>query len=48
MKIDLADMNQKELHGLLVGAIVPRPVAFVSTMGGDGVFNLAAFSFFGL
>jgi hypothetical protein len=48
MKIDLADMNQKELHGLLVGAIFLRPVAFVSTMGEDRVFSLAAFTFLGL
>ncbi len=48
MQIDLADMNQKELHGLLVGAIVPRIVAFVPTMVGDDVFDLVAFSFFSL
>ena len=48
MDIDPADLNQKELHGLLVGAIVPRPIAFVSTMGEDDVFNLPAFSFFSL
>ncbi|MGI8989844.1 MAG: flavin reductase, partial [Bryobacteraceae bacterium] len=30
----------------MVGAIVPRPIAFVSTISPDGVFNLAPFSFF--
>jgi hypothetical protein len=39
MNIDLADLNQKELHGLFAGAIVPRPVALVSTIGEDDVFN---------
>jgi flavin reductase (DIM6/NTAB) family NADH-FMN oxidoreductase RutF len=48
MKIGLADLCQKELRGLFVGAVVPRPIAFVSTMGEDDVFNLAAFSFFSL
>ena len=30
----------------MVGAIVPRPIAFVSTVSPDGVLNLAPFSFF--
>jgi flavin reductase (DIM6/NTAB) family NADH-FMN oxidoreductase RutF len=33
-------------YRLLVGAIVPRPIAFVSTLSADGVYNLAPFSFF--
>ncbi|MFC1937618.1 flavin reductase family protein [Chloroflexota bacterium] len=39
-------MNARELRNLLGGIIVPRPIAFVSTVGEDGVFNLAPFSFF--
>ena len=31
---------------LLVSAIVPRPIALVSTIGQDGVFNVAPFSAF--
>jgi flavin reductase (DIM6/NTAB) family NADH-FMN oxidoreductase RutF len=30
----------------MVGAIVPRPIAFVSTISAQGVYNLAPFSFF--
>ncbi len=30
----------------MVGAIVPRPIAFVSTVNAQGVPNLAPFSFF--
>jgi flavin reductase (DIM6/NTAB) family NADH-FMN oxidoreductase RutF len=30
----------------MVGAIVPRPIAFVSSLSADGVRNLAPFSFF--
>jgi flavin reductase (DIM6/NTAB) family NADH-FMN oxidoreductase RutF len=30
----------------MVGAIVPRPIAFVSTISARGVYNLAPFSFF--
>ena len=46
MKFDPANLNRKEAHELLVGAILPRPIAFVSTVGPDGVFNLAPFSYF--
>lgn len=33
-------------YKLLIGTIVPRPIAFVSTVSPAGVFNLAPFSFF--
>jgi flavin reductase (DIM6/NTAB) family NADH-FMN oxidoreductase RutF len=33
-------------YKLLVGAVVPRPIAFVSTISPEGVPNLAPFSFF--
>jgi len=46
MKIKPASLDKKDLHELMVGAIVPRPIAFISTIGKDGIFNLAAFSFF--
>jgi len=46
VKIDPANLNRKEAHELLVGAVLPRPIAFVSTVGPDGVFNVAPFSYF--
>ena len=30
----------------MIGSIVPRPIAFVSTISRDGIYNLAPFSFF--
>lgn len=33
-------------YKLLIGCIVPRPIAFVSTVSPDGRLNLAPFSFF--
>ncbi|MCL6599094.1 MAG: flavin reductase family protein [Alicyclobacillus macrosporangiidus] len=36
----------QDSYKLLVGCVVPRPIAFVSTQSRDGVRNLAAFSFF--
>jgi flavin reductase (DIM6/NTAB) family NADH-FMN oxidoreductase RutF len=35
-----------ELHGYLVGAVGPRPVAFASTIDAEGRPNLSPFSFF--
>lgn len=46
MKIDLSQLDWMEAHELLVGAVLPRPIAFVSTVGADGVNNVAPFSFF--
>lgn len=39
-------METPQLHGLLLSAIAPRPIAFVSTVDADGNANLAPFSFF--
>ena len=46
MVIDPAETNVQNIYKLLIGVIVPRPIAFVSTMSEDGVPNLAPFSFF--
>lgn len=39
-------MKTPEVHGLLLSAIAPRPIAFVSTVDEHGNPNLAPFSFF--
>ncbi len=36
----------RNVYKLMIGAIVPRPIAFVSSLSADGVRNLAPFSFF--
>mgnify|MGYP006268876697 CR=1 FL=1 len=41
-----ADLRIVDRYKLLIGAIVPRPIAFVSTRGTDGSVNLAPYSFF--
>lgn len=46
MKIDPSSLDWMDTHELLVAAVLPRPIAFVSTVGEDGVNNLAPFSFF--
>jgi flavin reductase (DIM6/NTAB) family NADH-FMN oxidoreductase RutF len=44
--IDPSTTAPLNIYKLLVGAVVPRPIAFVSTVSPDGVTNLAPFSFF--
>src|SRR4030042_3856366 len=46
MKINPSQLDWKDAHELLAGAIFPRPIAFVSTIGEDGINNVAPFSFF--
>lgn len=41
-----ASLRASDRYKLLIGGIVPRPIAFVSTLGTSGVANLAPFSFF--
>lgn len=40
------EISLGELHSLMLAAIGPRPIAFVSTLDSDGRPNLAPFSFF--
>lgn len=44
--IDPKSLPIPQLHGYLLGAVGPRPIAFASTIDKDGVSNLAPFSFF--
>ena len=41
-----AEENVADVYKLMIGLIVPRPIAFVSTCAMDGVLNLAPFSYF--
>lgn len=43
---DPQDLSTRDLHGYLVGAIAPRPIAFASTIDSEGNVNLSPFSFF--
>ncbi len=36
----------KDWHQFMLGTVAPRPIAFVSTLDGNGIPNLAPFSFF--
>ncbi len=46
MLIDPKKQTFKENYKLMIGSILPRPIAFISTISQDGIHNLAPFSFF--
>ncbi|HJP76504.1 MAG TPA: flavin reductase family protein [Pseudonocardiaceae bacterium] len=46
MDIDAAGLDAKQAYKLLIGSIIPRPIAWISTMSTGGIGNLAPVSFF--
>lgn len=43
---DFAALTARERYKILIGAVVPRPIALVTTVDRDGRVNAAPFSFF--
>lgn len=46
MQFNPAEMDPQDVYKMMAALIVPRPIGFTSTLGPDGVQNLAPFSFF--
>src|SRR5699024_4117508 len=46
MIIDPGKLSEEAIYKLLVGCVMPRPIAWISTQSNKGKFNLAPFSFF--
>ena len=46
MQIDPADMGAERIYRLMTGIVVPRPIAWVSSLSSKGTLNLAPFSAF--
>jgi flavin reductase (DIM6/NTAB) family NADH-FMN oxidoreductase RutF len=46
--VDPANLDRRSLSALLTGVVVPRPVAWVSSMSQDGVLNLAPHSVYNI
>jgi flavin reductase (DIM6/NTAB) family NADH-FMN oxidoreductase RutF len=44
--IDPSELDSQSVYKLLIGSVVPRPIAWTSTMSAEGGRNLAPFSFF--
>ncbi|MGY3437014.1 MULTISPECIES: flavin reductase family protein [unclassified Marinovum] len=43
---DFADLTAREAYKVMIGTIVPRPIAWVTTISPDGIANAAPYSFF--
>ncbi len=46
MQIDFTALSPRDAYQWMIGTILPRPIAWVSTISADGRTNLAPFSFF--
>jgi len=48
LSIDPSSMSEREKYKFLIGSIIPRPIAFVTSVSKDGVLNGAPFSYFNI
>jgi flavin reductase (DIM6/NTAB) family NADH-FMN oxidoreductase RutF len=48
LSIDPVNLTERENYKLLIGSIIPRPIAFVTTQSHDGILNGAPFSYFNI
>lgn len=48
LAIDPSMISERDNYKLLIGSIIPRPIAFVTTMSKDGTLNGAPFSYFNI
>jgi flavin reductase (DIM6/NTAB) family NADH-FMN oxidoreductase RutF len=48
LSIDPAVNSERENYKFLIGSIIPRPIAFVTSMSKEGVLNGAPFSYFNI
>jgi flavin reductase (DIM6/NTAB) family NADH-FMN oxidoreductase RutF len=46
MNIDPSKLTRSENYQLLIGSVLPRPIAFVTSINNEGVVNAAPFSFY--
>lgn len=46
MQFNPEEIDQKAVYKLLTGAVIPRPIGWISSISETGVLNLAPFSFF--
>ncbi|MDM5328966.1 flavin reductase family protein [Neobacillus sp. CF12] len=48
LSIDPGSLSERENYKFLVGSIIPRPIAFVTTLSENGILNGAPFSYFNI
>ncbi|AWE06099.1 hypothetical protein DCE79_01225 [Lysinibacillus sp. 2017] len=47
-QIDPQQLSERENYKFLIGSIIPRPIAFITSMSEEGDVNAAPFSFFNI
>lgn len=48
LSFDPEKQTERENYKLLIGSIIPRPIAFVTSKSGEGIINAAPFSYFNI
>jgi len=48
LRFEMARLIPRDRYKLLSGIVVPRPIAWITTLGPDGAINAAPFSYFNL
>lgn len=48
LKLNPKHIQTSQLHGIMLGAVQPRPIAFASTVDDEGNVNLSPYSFFNI
>ncbi|HMO01830.1 MAG TPA: flavin reductase family protein [Oligoflexia bacterium] len=46
LEFDPATLEKKDIYKLMIGAIIPRPIAWITSQNAADVINLAPFSYF--
>ncbi|MGX4687189.1 flavin reductase family protein [Vagococcus sp. JNUCC 83] len=48
LSLNPRDMSERDNYKFLIGSIIPRPVAVVTSLSEDGTLNIAPFSYFNI
>ncbi|MGI2328338.1 flavin reductase family protein [Planococcus sp. YIM B11945] len=48
LSLDPNELTERENYKLLIGSVIPRPIAFVTSRSENGVLNAAPFSYFNI
>ena len=48
LAFDPNEISERQNYKFLIGTVIPRPIAFVTSIGDDGVVNGAPFSYFNI
>lgn len=46
ISIDPSSQSERENYKLMIGSIIPRPIAFITSLSDEGVLNAAPYSYF--